>query len=230
VQHWRLRFAEVQAQLDEIAGKPVTREADLRTARRQDVQAAVTPSFQARLRDANTVQITSAHLKTCTVRWHRLDLEPLFSRAPFTSASASRATLVRPVVSQEVVLAADGSAVVAFPAELHHQAIAVEVAAAGQSQVLTSFADALDVRLSPGTGQVQVLHAVTGKPLPATYVKVYVERGEDRAIFHKDGYTDLRGRFDYASLGDGSIAGAKRIALFISNDDAGATVREVSPP
>jgi len=230
VQHWRLRFAEVQAQLDEIAGKPATREADVREAHRQDLQAAGTPSFQARLRDATTVQITSARLKTCVVRWHRLDLEPLFSRAPFTSASAARATLVQPAVTQEVVLAADGSAVVAFPAELHHQAIAVEVSAAGQSQVLTSFADALDVRLSPGTGQLQVLHAITGKPLPATYVKVYVERGDDRAVFHKDGYTDLRGRFDYASLGDGSVIGAKRIALFISNDEAGATVREVSPP
>ena len=118
----------------------------------------------------------------------------------------------------------------AFPAELHHQAIAVEVSAAGQSQVLTSFADALDVRLSPGSGQLQVLHAATGKPLSATYVKVYVERGDGQAAFHKDGYTDLRGRFDYASLGNGSVGGAKRIALFISHDQAGATVREVSPP
>lgn len=229
VQHWRLRFAEVQAQLDEIAGKPATREDALREARRQDLHAAVTPSFQARLLDNSTVHITGTHLKTCTVRWHRLDLEPLFSRAPFAAASATRATQVRAASTQEVVLAADGTATVAFPQELRHQAVAVEITAAGQSQVLTSFADALDVRLAPGSGQLQVIHATTGKPLPATYVKVYVERG-GRAVFHKDGYTDLRGRFDYASLGDGSVAGASRIALFISHDDAGATVREVSPP
>jgi hypothetical protein len=113
---------------------------------------------------------------------------------------------------------------------LQHQAVAVEVAAAGQAQVLTTFADALDVRLAPGSGQLQVLDATTGRPLPATYVKVYVESASGQASFHKDGYTDLRGRFDYASLGDGSIGAAKRIALFISHDQAGATVREVSPP
>jgi hypothetical protein len=84
--------------------------------------------------------------------------------------------------------------------------------------------------LTSSVSGVGVLHAATGKPLPATYVKVYVQYGEDRTMFHKDGYTDLRGRFDYASLGNGSVAGAKRIALFISNDAAGATVREVSPP
>lgn len=229
VQQWRLRFAEVQAQLDEIAGKPATREGALREARRQDLQAAVTPSFQARLLDASTVHITGTQLKTCTVRWHRLDLEPLFSRAPFATSSAARATQVRAASTQEVAFAADGTATVVFPQELRHQAIAVEISAAGQSQVLTSFADALDVRLAPGSGQLQVVHATTGKPLPATYVKVYVERG-DRVVFHKDGYTDLRGRFDYASLGDGSVMGVKRIALFISHDEAGATVREVSPP
>ena len=108
--------------------------------------------------------------------------------------------------------------------------MAIEVVGAGQRQQLTRFADDLDVRLSPGSGQLQVRHATTGKPLPATYVKVYTELSDGSVVFHKDGYTDLRGRFDYASVGDGSVGAAKRIALFISHDEAGATVREVSPP
>ncbi len=230
VAHWRLRFGEVLAQLDEIAGRPATREAALGEARRQDVQAAATPTFQARLVDGGTLAIGATNLERCTVRWHRLDLEPLFSRAPFATATAARSTRVRAPIEQEVVIAADGQASVAVPAALQHQAVAIEVVAAGRSQLLTTFADALDVRLAPGSGQLQVFHAATGKALSATYVKVYGELADGRVVFHKDGYTDLRGRFDYASLGDGSVRASKRLALFISHDQAGATVREVSPP
>lgn len=230
VEHWRLRFAEVQAQLDELAGRPVVREEALGEQQRQALQAAQTPTFHARFTDAGTLLITASNLAVCTVRWHRLDLEPLFSRAPFATATAAQVTQVRATVEQDVRIGADGSVTVPIPPELRRQTLALEVVGAGQRQQLTRFAHDLDVGLSPGSGQLQVKHATSGKPLPATYVKVYIDRGDGSAIFHKDGYTDLRGRFDYASLGDGSIGGAKRIALFISHDEAGATVREVSPP
>ncbi len=230
VDRWRLRFAEVQAQLDELAGRPVVREEALGEQQRQSVQAAQTPTFQARFTEAGTLLITASNLATCTVRWHRLDLEPLFSRAPFATATAAQVTQVRAAVEQEVRIAADGSVTVPVPDDLRRQTLAIEVVGAGQRQQLTRFADNLDVRLSPGSGQLQVRHATTGKPLPATYVKVYTEQSDGSVVFHKDGYTDLRGRFDYASVGDGSVSAAKRLALFISHDEAGATVREVSPP
>lgn len=230
VERWRLRFAEVQAQLDELAGRPVVREEALGEQQRQSLQAAQTPTFQARFTEDGALLITASNLEVCTVRWHRLDLEPLFSRAPFATATAAQVTQVRAAVEQEVRIAADGTATVKIPEALRRQTLALEVLGAGQRQQLTRFADDLDVRLSPGSGQLQVRHATTGKPLPATYVKVYVERADGSVAFHKDGYTDLRGRFDYASLGDGSVGVAKRIALFISHDQAGATVREVLPP
>jgi hypothetical protein len=230
VERWRLRFAEVVAQLDELAGKQVVREQALGDQQRQSLQAAQTPGFQARLTEAGALAITASNLDACTVRWHRLDLEPLFSRAPFATATAAQVTQVRAALEQQVRLAADGSATVPLPAALRHQPVAFEVLAAGQRQQLMRFADELDVRLSPGSGQLQVRHATSGKPLPATYIKVYVDRGDGVAVFHKDGYTDLRGRFDYASLGNGAVTGAKRLALFISNEQAGATVREVAAP
>ena len=37
------------------------------------------------------------------------------------------------------------------------------------------------------------------KPLPGVYVKVFVRiSGSGTAQFYKDGYTDIRGKFDYA--------------------------------
>jgi hypothetical protein len=48
--------------------------------------------------------------------------------------------------------------------------------------------------------------------------------------FHKDGYTDLRGRFDYASVTERTTAGAERYALLVLSEANGAVIREVTPP
>ena len=116
------------------------------------------------------------------------------------------------------------------PEALRQQPLSVEIIAGGQRQILSSFTHALDIRLSPSSGQLLVLHAATGKALSTTYVKVYAEDQAGHIAFYKDGYTDLRGRFDYASLGTGAAHRIKRLAIFISHQQAGSTVREVSPP
>jgi hypothetical protein len=50
-----------------------------------------------------------------------------------------------------------------------------------------------------------------------------------RAKFHKDGYTDLRGKFDYISL-SGSETKATRYSLLIMSEKVGAKVVEVVAP
>jgi hypothetical protein len=48
--------------------------------------------------------------------------------------------------------------------------------------------------------------------------------------FYKDGYTDLRGRFDYTSLSTNDLDNVDRFALLIMTEEHGATVREAMPP
>ena len=45
-----------------------------------------------------------------------------------------------------------------------------------------------------------------------------------------DGYTDLRGKFDYASLSTGDLDTTTRFSVLIMSDTHGATVKEVQPP
>jgi len=41
-------------------------------------------------------------------------------------------------------------------------------------------------------------------------------KGSDNVIkFYKDGYTDLRGKFDYLSLNSGSLGNITKLAIFI---------------
>ena len=134
-------------------------------------------------------------------------------------------------IEQEVVLDPQQAVVdLPLPEALRNRNLAIEVSGAGERQMLSSFANVLDVRLAPRDGQVQVLHAGDGKPLSAVYVKVYAEEASGKVHFHKDGYTDLRGRFDYASLNADPLSGCKRLARYIDADGAGASVQQVSPP
>jgi hypothetical protein len=77
---------------------------------------------------------------------------------------------------------------------------------------------------------VRVLRASTATPLAATYVKVYARQHGGAVAFYKDGYTDLRGRFDYATLSTDDIDHVERFALLVVSDAAGATVLEAPPP
>ena len=61
-------------------------------------------------------------------------------------------------------------------------------------------------------------------------MKVFARLPDGTVRFHKDGYTDLRGRFDYASVSDEATRGAERFAVLVLSESDGAVIREVAPP
>jgi hypothetical protein len=66
-------------------------------------------------------------------------------------------------------------------------------------------------------------------------VKVYGRKAAQAAddhtgAFYKDGYTDLRGRFDYASLSTDDLAQTARFAILVIHSEHGAVVKEAPPP
>ncbi len=84
--------------------------------------------------------------------------------------------------------------------------------------------------MSEDYGQLRVLHQETGRPLAAVYVKVYAELSDGTVRFYKDGYTDLRGRFDYTSLSTRELGAVKRFSLLVISEEYGAVVREAAAP
>ncbi|MBP8300304.1 MAG: hypothetical protein KA020_08085, partial [Planctomycetes bacterium] len=94
----------------------------------------------------------------------------------------------------------------------------------------TCFSNALAVRFLESYGQIAVTEPGNSTPLPKTYVKVFAKLPSGEVRFHKDGYTDLRGRFDYASVSDDPNAGAVRYSVLVLHEQRGAVIREVAPP
>jgi hypothetical protein len=61
-------------------------------------------------------------------------------------------------------------------------------------------------------------------------VKVYAKEPGGKVRFHKDGYTDLRGRFDYASISGEGSTNVERYAVLVLSDTQGAVIQELAPP
>ena len=106
----------------------------------------------------------------------------------------------------------------------------VEALGAGLRQTKGYYANTLKVQVIEAYGQLVVTHAETQKPVPGTYVKVYAKMQNGEVKFLKDGYTDLRGRFDYASINTNEVDNAVRLAMLILSEEYGAVVREAGPP
>jgi hypothetical protein len=62
------------------------------------------------------------------------------------------------------------------------------------------------------------------------YVKTYAKMKDGSVRFYKDGYTDLRGKFDYGSLSTNEIEQVERFAILFLSPEHGAVVKEAAPP
>jgi len=230
VDHWRAKFAQLLAQIDEIEGKAVAVTTPDDREQTQDALAAAQPGFDFML-EGSRLTLDTRNLAEVTVNYYLMDLEFLFSTNPFVGQDSSRFAQIVPNMSETLRPASAASATqqVALPREFQNKNVLVEIVAAGQRKAQAVYANELKVSLSENFGQVQVRHARDDRPLPRAYIKVYAEVN-GRAVFYKDGYTDLRGKFDYASLSTDDLNGATRFALLILSDEHGAVVKEARPP
>ena len=105
----------------------------------------------------------------------------------------------------------------------------MEVTAAGKSRALPYYATAMDVAVVENFGQVKVTDPA-GKPLSKVYVKCYVRSADGQVKFHRDGYTDVRGRFDYATVSTPERSPPVRFAVLVLSDDRGAAIKDAAPP
>jgi len=117
-----------------------------------------------------------------------------------------------------------------LPKDLASRNVLVEVTAGGKTRSHPYFANVMSVRLLENYGQLLALDSATGKSLPKVYVKVYARLADGNMKFYKDGYTDLRGRFDFASVSTPERQPISRFAILALSEERGAVIQEALPP
>ncbi|MBX3742376.1 MAG: hypothetical protein KF712_15420 [Akkermansiaceae bacterium] len=217
---WRDRHQTVVNQVDEItalSNAPVPKE-----------EAGGTTAPQLDLAPSGDGRLVLRHrsLDKAALRFFRVDLEILFSKDPFLQSGdgGDAEPGILPNSTLDVPLAAGTTeTTVDLPAAMKGGNVLVS-ADSGNTRLLKVLdSGALDIRRQPLERTIQVLDTA-GHPLPKTYVKVYAETGDGGITFHKDGYTDLRGQFDYLSHTAIDTSTIKRVAILTSHPDKGARI------
>ena len=230
VDRWRDLFRNALAQLAEIEGgaSEVVDEKD--RDQRQAQLAATEAGFDFRV-ESRRVTIDYQNLTVVDVNIYRMDIELLFSRQPFVQEQSDRFSFIQPNHSEQLTLpAGDDTFAFDLPADYHSANVVVELVGAGQRKSQAYYAHDLAVQVIENYGQVQVRKQGTNQALPRTYVKVYARMHGGAVRFFKDGYTDFRGKFDYASLNTNELASVERFSILILHPEHGAVIREAGVP
>ena len=262
VPRWQGLFAGLLRYLDEAEGKamdakaPGTDPAGRAPGRPSGEREA---SFDLAVEN-RTVALTWKGLDSVTVNYHRMDPEFLFSRSPFSGRDGEAMSPLRPAVSTPVTLPAGKSTLeLAIPAALAKDHLLVEVIGGGRRKSRRHHAHDFRLQLSENEGVLEVRDPTGKRPLPKAYVKVYGRLDDGAIRFVKDGYTDLRGRFDYIGTNESDHPAAlpepgtplpapepggmdhpplggsegrriRRLAVLVLSETHGAAVREVDAP
>ncbi|NLX57883.1 MAG: hypothetical protein GXY74_02205 [Phycisphaerae bacterium] len=230
VERWRKLFQAVLAQLDEIDGKAAKVVDDEDRTQSQTRLAETEPGFDFTV-EARKITLNYQNLDRVTVNYYLMDIELLFSRQPFVQQVSGQFSTIRPNHTETVTLAADAKTkVFDLPKQFHNSNVLVEITGGGVAKSQAYCANSLALQVIENYGQLKVAHAESGKALPAVYVKVYAKMKDGQVQFYKDGYTDLRGRFDYSSLSTNELDNVERFSLLVLSESDGVTIREAAPP
>jgi len=226
---WREKFADISAQISEIQGaSPVVTEEGNRD-QEQQAAAAREPALDLKVEGVKAT-LDHQNVAEVAVNYYEMDLEFLFSTKPFVSSGTSRFSIIRPNQSTTMKLA-KGKKATRFDLPKKYQAsnVIVEILGGGKKTSQAVYANELKTTLSETMGLLAVRHEKTGKPLSKVYVKVYA-RTDKGVKFFKDGYTDLRGKFDYASVSTTGLGQIERFSILVMSEKQGATVLEAGVP
>ncbi|MFM7182797.1 MAG: hypothetical protein ACKO2G_15220 [Verrucomicrobiales bacterium] len=261
IERWRLLFANVTTQLDEIEGKEVKVQTGTQPDRekQQSELAATEPGFEFKVENRN-INLTYRNLSEVTLNYYLMDPEFSFSSNPFVSEDASRFSIIKPNRSAVQKLPKDKDTLnVPLPGEFAKANVLVEIVATGQRKAQAYHSNTLRLAFSENYGRLEARDSASNAAVSKAYVKVYVRLQDGTVRFFKDGYTDLRGRFDYASLNSSGAAvpmpepvarsapapsngldfqmlkpaelsQIEKFSILILSETNGAATREVAPP
>ena len=188
------------------------------------------PALNLQWQDGN-LTLSYRNQEEVQVNYYLMDIELLFSRNPFVQQDTQRLSLIEPNHRDSLKLSGrNDPVVIKLPEQMKNANVLVEVIGGGLVRNMTVYANSLDVLPIEAMGRVQVLEKAGKLPLEGAYVKVYARHQGGVVKFFKDGYTDLRGEFDFASLSTNDLDTTEKFSLLVLHPQHGALILELNPP
>lgn len=179
------------------------------------------------------IWIQHRNIKQAQIHYYFVDVELMFSRNPFLGKNQSRLAIIQPNVKKSLELESKPSwekSEWVVPDELKNRNMILEVVSGGIVRSIPLYSNSLNVNLSVPVGRLQVLSSTNKHPIEGAYVKVYAKHNNGSVRFYKDGYTDLRGVMDYASISTDEWSTVAKYSILVLHPDFGAWIQECEPP
>jgi hypothetical protein len=186
------------------------------------------------------VMLATANLVGERVRvdFYSMNTEVLFSMNPFSFSKKDSADgesnafgLISANESVECLIESDSQAC-EIPARLANADLFIRVVAPTMTRSQTFYDTSLRVQLAERFGALTVVDAGARRSaVKKAYVKVFAKmRGGGGHEFFKDGYTDIRGKFDYASISTDQLERTEEFAILVADEKRGCVVKTAKPP
>jgi len=184
-------------------------------------------------KNGNDQIIKYKNIANMIVKLYRIDIELMFTTAPFTRSSNSYrfvepTKLFNRTVDKEAKVTRVPLTDLTGPLDTDGGENLIFEISSGETFINGSlFLHQLDIQLSDS--QVRVLRKEEGTPVVKAYIKVYVQTiASPDGVFYKDGYTDLRGRFDFKTVATNALDSVTRFGILVKTISNGADIIYVS--
>ena len=233
---WRERFLKVKSQLEEYDKGRVTvtpRDQTTGVQVRSNKELAEKAEFlRIEKTSSQGVHLTYKNIDRLKVKFYKFDMELLFSMDPFgenksrgvESVEANHELKFRVVKVDEFK-----TSVVSIPEAVQGSNFIVQVNGVDKFDVTQVYDCSLTAHVDNEYGLVKVFDP-QGKPLSACYVKCFIKDKTKRIRFYKDGYTDFRGSFDYASLNSDGLGNIEEFSILVINQEYGSKILQAKAP
>ncbi len=220
---WNKRFRAVIDQADEVKSLAAGALAPA-VPNAQDANSYLTMQHK----DDGKLWLTHSGIKEATIDLYQVDMELLFSANPFLDEKKVLHHAIRPNKTIKVALEGKESTV-ELPAG-YSQGNVIASVNSGTQQILQSInSSKIASIVNKGAGEIQVVERLSNQVQSRTYVKIYARLEDGSEIFYKDGYTDLRGKFDYNSHNNVDPQTVTKFAVFINHATLGTRLEMIDP-
>lgn len=174
--------------------------------------------------------IEYANVTEVTLKYYIIDPEILFSRAPFLMQNTEDFAYTRPCKTELLALEKEKKEMrKPMGEEFQNQNVVIEIVGAGKQLFQTYFSSSLKLAINENYGELKVTDK-QDKSVPKSYVKCFAKYNDGSEKFFKDGYTDIRGKFEYAQLNSKDLDKVQKFSIFVLSDEFGSITREAKPP
>ena len=235
ISNWKNMFNEIEDQLNEYDGKvnfdeEINKEQD-ELSKKDKFKAESEEALNIEIKD-QIINIIYKNISEIKVKYYLIDIEILFSRSPFVKKTKVDFGFIKPQKVDIIKLEKkhnENKYILNIPEELKNKNFYIEISSGKIKENEIYYSSLLKYSVIESIGEIKVMSPEL-KPLPKVYVKCFCETNSGQIKFYKDGFTDLRGKFDYISLNTDLINDVNKFSMLMVSKEFGSIIVSCNPP